>query len=74
MLNYLLNFKKVKMWAIIESINPVWFYDSTGNVMVKYGGQKNILLHSLVAYDFVRHNMVSIGDFVSSQNDYKLFN
>ncbi|RNA07715.1 hypothetical protein BpHYR1_040189 [Brachionus plicatilis] len=60
---------QVKMWAIIESMNPVWFFDSTGNDMVKYGGQKNILLHSLVAHDFIRHKMVSIGDFVSSQND-----
>ncbi|CAF0860915.1 unnamed protein product [Brachionus calyciflorus] len=60
---------QVKMWELVRELNPIWFFDTTGNIMARLKNQKEILIYSIVVHDDVNKTSFPIADFFSSEND-----
>ncbi|CAF0923225.1 unnamed protein product, partial [Brachionus calyciflorus] len=60
---------QVKMWELVRELNPIWFFDATGNIMARLKNQKEILIYSIVVHDNVKKTSFPIADFLSSAND-----
>lgn len=59
---------KIKMWDEIQLINPVWYIDATGSILINIPGQKNTLLYTIVCHDSKNKIIIPIGEFFSSSH------
>ncbi len=66
-MNLNLKLIKVKIWDIIKTFNPVWYFDATGSIMKKMDN-KEPFLYSIVCYDRDNKQIVSIADFMTLSN------
>lgn len=55
-LKYLSSNIKLDFWQKTEKINPVWFFDATGNIHKQIPGNTTPLFYSIVCHDYVRFN------------------
>lgn len=45
------NFLKIEIWKIVQQLNPVWFFDASGEIHRKIPSQPYPLFYSMVFHD-----------------------
>ena len=56
---------QLDIWKKVENINPVWFFDATGNINKRVQGNATPLFYSIVCHDFVSLKFIF---FTNSKN------
>ena len=58
----------MKMWKVIQEVNPIWNFDATGSVIKNFRRQKMPLLYSLVSHDNVLKQILPIAEFITTSH------
>ena len=57
------------MWSSVRKTNPVWYFDSTGNVIKKIENQSEPFLYSIVFHDKQKKLIFPLAEFISTAHD-----
>ena len=57
------------MWKIVRNVNPIWFFDATGNIHRDINRQKKPFFYSLVCHDTNVKSIIPVAEFLSTAND-----
>jgi hypothetical protein len=53
------------MWLHTQIVNPVWYFDATGSIIIDVFGEKTPLLYSLVCHDLSTKTIIFIYEFIT---------
>ena len=57
------------MWKIIKNKNPIWYFDSTGNIIKRVNDQKLPYYYSIVCHDNEFKQIIEIYSFVTTNQN-----
>jgi hypothetical protein len=58
------------MWLIIQESNPIWYFDSTGSILVNVPDQQHSpFLYSLVCHDVKNKAIIPVCEFILTNHD-----
>jgi len=60
------------MWKILRKINPVWYFDATGNIIADVPGQGKNYWYTISTRDNINNKIISVADF--STNIHSVLN
>jgi hypothetical protein len=57
------------MWSVVREKHPIWYFDSTGNVIQKIENQSAPFLFSIVFHDKDKELIFPLAEFISTAHD-----